>query len=67
MKISLIHHQRKSKNSLVFTNLTHIKVMDQNRKFLALAKITRELLDFIARQEFEAPPGLLKRGKHESL
>jgi len=66
MKIKLIHKQKQSKNGFIFTNLTHVKVMDQNGKFLAFAKITPELLDFIAQQEFEAPPELLRWGKNGS-
>jgi len=65
MKIKLIHKQRKSKNGFIFTNLTHVKVMGPNGRFLAFAKITPQLLAFIDTQEFEAPPELLKWERDE--
>jgi len=50
MKIKLIHKQRHSQSGFIFTNLTHIKVLN-NGKFVA------------SKQEIEAPQELLKWGE----
>jgi hypothetical protein len=63
MKIKLIHRQTRSAKGFVYTNLTHVKVVDDNGKFLAFAKITPELLNFISNIAIEAPDELLRWGK----
>lgn len=58
MKVRL-YHRRQNVNGMPFTLLTHCKVTSPDGRYLAFAKITPELLEFIRNLEFEVPDVLL--------
>jgi len=63
LKVYLIHHQE-IHNGMQSTILTQVKVEDSAGRYLAFARITPELLEFIRGQGFHVPDSLLNwKGK----
>jgi len=58
MKVHLIHRQE-IHNGMQLSILTHIKVEDGNGRYVAFARITPELLEFIRSMELDVPDRLL--------
>lgn len=63
MKVHLTHRQD-SLNSMPITILTHVKCLNDDGRFLAFARISPALLEFIRNLELDVPENLLNwKGK----